>query len=275
MKLSIITVVLNDKRHIEATMNTVLSQKYKSMEYIIIDGGSTDGTKEVIQQYDDRIKWISEPDKGIYDAMMKGVRMARGEWILFLNSGDYLENSNVLESIFDEYTDMGESFLIANGLFFKQWGTNVIRPHIINQEWYDAMPMIHPSTIIRRTVQLRYPFHIEYKLSADYMFFIEAIKDGATYKYFDMVLSCVNLQEGATAMNWGESLKDNIAILSKMEAPEESIKKVKHYYRRALLEKIILVLYPKYQQRIKLKAIQWGGWKPSTEPYEDRFLKKM
>lgn len=271
MKLSIITVVFNDYRHIESTIKTVLTQTFTDKEYIIVDGGSTDGTKEIIQLYNEQIKWISEPDKGIYDAMMKGVRMAKGDWILFLNSGDYLENNTVLESVFDRYVDTGESFLIANAICFKDWGIKKVKPHILNQNWYDAMPVIHPSTLIRRAVQVRYPFHQEYKLSADYMFFIEALKAGATYKYFDIVLSCMNLQEGATATHWDRSLKDNIAILNKTNAPKESIKKIKRYYRRALLEKFILLFYPKYQERIKRKSIQWGGWQPTSEPYENRF----
>lgn len=272
MKLSIITVVLNDKRHIRSTINSVLSQTLTDKEYIIIDGGSTDGTQEIIQRYTDKVKWLSEPDNGIYDAMMKGVRMAKGEWILFLNSGDYLENDTVLNSIFDRYTDNGESFLIANALFFKQWGVITVKPHILNHNWYDAMPMIHPSTLIRRSEQLRYPFHLEYKFSADYMFFVESLVNGGKYQYFDTTISCVNLQEGATATHWDKSLKDNLSILKKMGAPDSAIKKVMSFYHRALLEKIILRIYPKYQQRINQKSIQCGGWQPTTEPYESRFL---
>lgn len=88
-KVSVVTICYNSVQFIEKTIQSVLSQTYPNIEYIVIDGGSTDGTKEIIEKYSSRISyWCSEKDRGIYDAMNKGIRKATGEWINFMNSGD-------------------------------------------------------------------------------------------------------------------------------------------------------------------------------------------
>lgn len=99
--ISVITVSYNAVTSIEKTMLSVLNQIYDRVEYIIIDGGSVDGTLEVIQKYVDRLGyWVSEPDKGIYDAMNKGILNASGDWIIFMNCGDIFVDDNVLYSLF-------------------------------------------------------------------------------------------------------------------------------------------------------------------------------
>ena len=101
MKLSIITVNLNNKDCLQKTINSVVSQTFKDFEWILIDGGSTDGSKELIEQFSSHISyWVSEPDKGIYNAMNKGILKAKGEYCLFLNSGDYFANGDVLDKVF-------------------------------------------------------------------------------------------------------------------------------------------------------------------------------
>ena len=105
-KVSIITVVFNAKEDLKKTMQSVFSQTYNNIEYIIIDGGSTDGTVDVVESYKDRISYFkSEKDKGIYDAMNKGIEQATGEWLNFLNAGDMFVDSQVLEKIFKNPLD--------------------------------------------------------------------------------------------------------------------------------------------------------------------------
>lgn len=106
MKLSIITVNLNNKDGLQKTIDSVISQTFKDFEWIVIDGGSTDGSKELIEKYSEFISyWVSEPDKGIYNAMNKGIRVAKGEYLQFLNSGDYLMASDVLDCFFAHRTE--------------------------------------------------------------------------------------------------------------------------------------------------------------------------
>lgn len=100
-KLTIITINLNNKAGLQTTIDSVIAQTYKDFEWIIIDGGSTDGSKELIEKYTNYIKyWVSEPDKGIYNAMNKGIKVAEGEYLQFLNSGDSLFSNSVLSDIF-------------------------------------------------------------------------------------------------------------------------------------------------------------------------------
>ena len=100
-KVSIITVVYNGIEFLEETIKSVIAQTYPNIEYIIVDGGSKDGTLDIIKKYEAHIsKWISEPDKGIYDAMNKGIDLATGDWQNFLNAGDSFVDNNVLEKIF-------------------------------------------------------------------------------------------------------------------------------------------------------------------------------
>src|ERR1700761_5559382 len=104
-KLSVITVVYNDVSAIEHTMLSVLNQTYANIEYILIDGLSTDGTLNIIKKYQDRIKLISEKDEGIYDAMNKGLSMATGDYVLFMNSGDEIYATDTVAKVFATAND--------------------------------------------------------------------------------------------------------------------------------------------------------------------------
>ncbi len=121
--ITVVTVVLNAKDHIEQTVLSVINQTYSNIEYIIIDGGSTDGTLDIIRKYEDKITlWKSEPDKGIFDAMNKGIDLATGEWVNFMNAGDFFYTDDILEKIFKNknieeeviYGDHYHTFYIGN-----------------------------------------------------------------------------------------------------------------------------------------------------------------
>lgn len=107
MKLSIITVNLNNREGLQRTIDSVVCQTFRDFEWIVIDGGSTDGSRELIEQYADHFAyWVSEPDKGIYNAMNKGIKVAKGEYLQFLNSGDWLYNNNTLSLAFkNDFTE--------------------------------------------------------------------------------------------------------------------------------------------------------------------------
>ena len=104
MKLSIITINRNNAAGLEKTLQSVAAQTFKEFEYIVVDGASTDGSVEVIKKYESKfahLKWVSEPDKGIYNAMNKGIKVAKGEYLLFLNSGDWLCNESIIQDFVD------------------------------------------------------------------------------------------------------------------------------------------------------------------------------
>ena len=118
VKVSVITVVYNDVKNIEKTIKNVLKQTYTNLEYVVVDGASKDGTLDIIKRYEGKLRWISEPDKGIYDAMQKGANTATGEWIIFRNCGDYFITPDAIDKVFSEYRDNGEDFILCNSSYF-------------------------------------------------------------------------------------------------------------------------------------------------------------
>ncbi len=114
--ISIITVVFNGEKYLEQTIQSVINQTYDNVEYIIIDGGSTDGTLDIIKKYEDQIDyWVSEPDKGIYDAMNKGISLAVGEWLNFMNTGDLFIDDKTIDEVIKGFLSKNQKKIILSG----------------------------------------------------------------------------------------------------------------------------------------------------------------
>ncbi|MDE5678407.1 glycosyltransferase family 2 protein [Phocaeicola sp.] len=168
--ISVVTVSYNAVSTIEQTILSVVRQTYPHIEYIIIDGGSTDGTVEVIKKYADRIAyWVSEPDKGIYDAMNKGIKVATGEWINFMNCGDYFAGNDVLQKVFSNNIPQGKTFLYGDIYVFRPDGKQVL----LSLSWEKGV-LIHQAIIYRRSLHNEYGYyHVTKQLIvSDYLFFI-------------------------------------------------------------------------------------------------------
>jgi len=172
-KISIITVIFNDVEHIEDTILSVLNQDYNNMEYIIVDGGSTDGTLSVVNKYNDKItKIISEADQGIYDAMNKGLSLATGDVIGFLNSGDIFYNDNIIDKIaraFNSndidavYGDL--NYVNEKGETVRIWKSGNFSKNKMKRGW---MPP-HPTFYAKREIFEKHGFFKkEFKISGDY-----------------------------------------------------------------------------------------------------------
>lgn len=191
MKLSIISINLNNSEGLERTIQSILAQGFTNYEYIIVDGASTDCSIEIIKKYDKRItRWISEPDDGIYGAMNKGVRLAAGEYCLFLNSGDILEDGNALNRVFaiDFNQDIIYGNLIINnsGIISKrQFPSQLTAYYFIR----DTLP--HPATLIKKELLIKSDLYDEnLRISADHDFFQRSILcQNATYLHINMTFS--------------------------------------------------------------------------------------
>lgn len=183
-KLSIITVVLNNMDGLRKTMASVLLQSYTDIEYIIVDGNSTDGTAEMLKACTDpRVKWSSEPDRGIFDAMNKAVKMARAEFITFLDSGNWYLNRNVLESMIAELkpeTDYISFSYIHEKKQGERFQWKVAYPDPKLEHLYFSFDMFLHGALVRRTLFEKYKESDPvYKCSGDHALALRFYKNGA------------------------------------------------------------------------------------------------
>jgi glycosyltransferase involved in cell wall biosynthesis len=194
--ISIITVVFNSKNLIEKTIQSIINQDYPKKELIIIDGGSKDGTLDIIKRYQNKISYfISEPDRGIYDAMNKGLKAAKGEYVIFINSGDLLE-SQVLWKIFSEFDPgidifYGETNLIDDkGKVLGTRSKLSTRKLPLQMSWQDmkyGMVVSHQSIIVRRSLAPLYD--LVYKCSSDIDWVITCLKKSQKIENTKLVIS--------------------------------------------------------------------------------------
>lgn len=179
--ITIVTIVFRDRKGFEATAQSVVSQSYTHFEWVVVDGGSEDGTKESIEGYADRIgAWVSEPDKGIYDAMNKGIQLAKGEWILFMNAGDIFAYSNAIEDLVDQ--GMTDADLVYGGhlVQFGEWAKP--RPPLPPEHLWKGMVCSHQSLLARAEWLRQMPFRWEtFPLIADFDFIFRCWEAGAIF----------------------------------------------------------------------------------------------
>lgn len=215
--LSIITVVYNNVRDIERTIRSVIGQTYPHIEYLVLDGGSTDGTAEVIKRYDAHIaRWVSEPDKGIYDAMNKGLAMATGDYVLFMNSGDEIYAQDTVERVFASAPD-ADIYYGETELFDDKWESIGLRRHHIPERftWRSfrfGMNVSHQAIYIRRAIAGR--FDTQYALSADIDWVIRAAKK-ANRSVNTRMLVAKYLVGGMSKKRHRQSLLERFRIFSK------------------------------------------------------------
>lgn len=191
MKISIITINLNNKDGLKKTIESVINQTvYDKVEYIIIDGGSTDGSIDVIKENLDKFSfWASEKDNGIYNAMNKGIKVSTGDYLLFLNSGDYLKENNVLEKALP--------YLEYDVVYGNEWKVNerykgpyeAKYPDKLDEGFFRRTSLPHQSTFIRSELFKENTYSETFKIISDWKFFIEAFRSGKTYKHMPFIVS--------------------------------------------------------------------------------------
>lgn len=223
MTISIITITYNSAKSLQRALDSVQSQHYKDIEHIIVDGASTDGTKDLIAAYAKQhpnVRWVSEKDDGIYNALNKGIRMATGDVIGFLHSDDVLYSSDSIGHIAaafgDETVDVvyGDLQYCNGGKVVRRWKSNEFNPSALKYGW---MPP-HPTVYVRRKVYEQVGEYDEwFRISADFDMMIRIFKAGYRSKYIPEVL--VSMETG------GASNKNTKARLSKTQEDYIVLKK--------------------------------------------------
>ena len=207
MKISVVTVCYNAVQTLEKTMLSVLNQTYPDVEYIIIDGGSTDGTVDIIKKYADRLAyWVSEPDKGI--------KVATGEWICFLNSGDSFYERAILEKVFKD-VDINNDFVdvIYGDMILNYSFVDLISYPLSLSMFNQTFPFSHPSSFVKLVYMKSMYFDTQYKFAADYDFFLKLYCEKKKFAYKNMIISIFEAEKGASSKNkirtWKEVMRIN------------------------------------------------------------------
>ena len=240
LKISIITVWYNSEKTIEDTLRSVSNQKNVSVEHVLIDGASTDKTVDLIKEYSSITTFVSEPDRGIYDAMNKGIAFATGDVVGTLNADDFYINSHVLEDVAQVFSDPTIDACYGDLLYVSQnnvdqivrfWKSNDYKSDLFKSGWMPA----HPTFFARKNVYERLGnFNLEYKLAADFELLFRFIEQNKIKtQYLPQVLVKMRLG-GATNKSMTNILKQNKEIFTILRKHYIDFSMVKFFYRKLL-----------------------------------------
>ena len=193
LSFSIITVVYNDAENIRRTIESVLSQDFSHIQYIVIDGASTDGTLEIIRKFSDHLIFVSEPDKGIYDAMNKGLSKCSGDYVIFMNSGDTFTDKAVLSNVEKAICNSTVVPDLVYGNYREsrgEWKSPIIPARSHHKAWYGAFAS-HQSTFYRVSFlrEKGYSYDLNYRIAADYKLNLQVISTSECVLKLDVCIS--------------------------------------------------------------------------------------
>lgn len=250
MKISVISINYNNAKGLEKTINSVIQQSYNDFEYIIIDGNSTDGSKEIFNVFKEKypIKGVSEPDKGLYNAMNKGIDMAQGDYCIFMNSGDTFFDANVLTNVAPYLkNNIGVVSGVGKAGILTWYPPE---PQKINLTFFLKNSLNHQSTFVRRDILLKHHFSENYKIVSDTEFLFKAlILDNESY--IDIPIVVCSCEEPGASGNLKKSLEERYTAIKKLLPPRMSydIDFIIKYHNSAILT-IGNLLYNKFFRKI-------------------------
>jgi glycosyltransferase involved in cell wall biosynthesis len=248
--ISVITVVYNGQQYLAQTIQSIMAQSYKNIEYIIIDGGSTDGTVDIIRKYEKHIsKWISEPDKGLYDAMNKGIQMASGDYIGIVNADDYYE-PNTVELIVNELGKGNTADVFFGDLFFisPYFPKKVLLDDYKGQNLEQSLTIWHPTVFVKRICYQTYGgFDLQYRIAADYDLLLRYKRAGLHFHYINAPLSNFRI-DGLSSYN----IK---AVHEKYKYQKKGLGFVREILKLYLQRSLLKVLGQKKYQQFRYKYL--------------------
>ena len=258
--VSIITVTYNAEKYLEQTIRSVIAQTYPNIEYIIIDGGSTDGTIDIIKKYSDRIAhWVSEPDKGIYDAMNKGIRFAHGELIGIVNASDYYAKDTIQKVVEAYQTHPNAGILHGNinmlnedGSLFKHKVADTNLQHLEK-----GFFIFHPTFFVaKRVYDTMGLYDTTFRLAADYDFALRCWKAGTEFYHIDSVLSNFRVG-GATNQQRQKSLAESKRALINNGVSEQAAEKTYLIWKSKMRKDILArFVYDKLRKILPFAFVQ-------------------
>ncbi len=241
-KFSVITVTYNAEKVLEDTLQSVISQTYRHVEYIIVDGASKDGTIKIIDKYRERIHTVvSEPDKGLYDAMNKGIALATGDYLCFLNAGDSFHEDDTLQQMVhsikgNELPDIlyGETAIVDQQNHFLRM-RRLSAPEVLSwKSFKQGMLVCHQAFFAKR--DLVEPYDLNYRFSSDFDWCIRVMKKAQTLHNTHLTIIDY-LEEGLTTQNHKASLRERFRIMTKHYGLVSTIIHHAWFVMRAVLKK--------------------------------------
>ena len=230
MNVTIITVCRNHAKELEKTIQSVENQTWQKKEYIVIDGASTDETLEVIQQHGDSItQWISEPDQGIYDAMNKGIRLAQGQWVIFMNAGDTFASTDTLQRVFQESQ---EADVIYGDVIKWEHVKKAEPPHNAHRMFF-----CHQSAFVKTICLREFPFDTCHRMSADFKQIKQLYLSGKSFRQLDFPVTVFDTQ-GVSNTSRSAGLYDNIRVIRETDSFWEQVRLLPRLYFTYLFCKI-------------------------------------
>ena len=247
-KITVVTVCFNAEKDIEATMKSVCEQDYGNIEYLIVDGQSKDSTMKIVEKIKEKynqksfleIKSISEKDKGIYDAMNKGIDMASGDWILFLNAGDSLYSTTTITEVFSKKYDENISGIYGDTLrYYNEWEKRINGKPLEEIAMGIPLPFCHQSVFVKSIILKSTKFDLQYRLAGDYNFFVQCYLNKLSFYHVHIVVSKYAMG-GVSEVDTVNHLKEKINIREKNG--------LEHY---SAIKRIMMVLKLDIRQKIK------------------------
>lgn len=232
-KITIVTVVYNAENDIGDTIKSVLDQTYKNIEYIVIDGASSDNTLNIIKKYEKDIDiLVSEKDKGIYDAMNKAIQLATGEWINFMNAGDKFASNDVIEKIFSKESIIEHDFIYGHHIWKNADKEFTVPTNPLDDMW-QRISFCHQSLFSRTTLMKEKPFDLSYKIVCDYENYFSRYMEGKKFHGVDFPIS-VFLAGGFSDIHFFKRTKERYSVVKKHKSDFEMKKfylnlMMKHY----------------------------------------------
>ena len=201
MKLSIITVNYNNRDGLKKTIDSVICQTWRDFEWIVIDGGSTDGSRELIERYQNYFAfWCSEPDKGVYDAMNKGIAKAQGEYLNFMNSGDCFFDGNTLGNIFK--VDIIEDVVYGDWDELDGKGVrHVVSPNDATIDFFYRSNICHQAIFVRSCLMKLKGYDETFQVYADWAYWLNLAVGGATFRRLPLIVCVYDIRDGLSRRN--------------------------------------------------------------------------
>lgn len=252
-KITVVTVCYNAEKEIEKTMNSVCDQNYEKIEYLVIDGKSSDRTLKIAQQIKEKnlnktnieIKIYSEQDSGIYDAMNKGIDIATGDWILFMNAGDSFYSDDVISKMFFEKDYIGVDAVYGDTMRVRGEKETFVKASVFSAIKSDLpLPFCHQAVFVRSSVLKNDKFDLRYKQASDYNFFCKFYLNGKTAVY-EPVTVCYYLMGGLSETNTVFHLKEKIAIREELGLEKYSVLKKLYLVKRLEIRQLLKRILPK------------------------------